>query len=200
MIARLPLNGTLAAGASITFTQSVIIPATFTGDFVLGVVADAANQIAELNEGNNLTFSFLGVHIRAPDLVLDSVATPTSAQLGSTIELRWYAHNAGDTAAFANWNDVVYLTTNASTLVGATVLATRSATDIVPMPASAAYVRTQFVTLPLNTATPAGTYFLVFRVDAANTQPESSEGNNEQSRFITLTQPPLPDLLVTNVA
>ncbi|MBI3851080.1 MAG: hypothetical protein HY298_12505 [Verrucomicrobia bacterium] len=193
-------NGVLSGHASVTVTQTLIFPASDLGQQYLGINADSADQVSEVNEANNTLFSATPIQVTAPDLAALSVGAPASAQFGQTINVTWNVQNAGDAAANAVWSDKLYLTTNSSSLGGAILLFTRSMADVSPLVAGDSYVRTQAVTLPLTTSLLPGNYFIVAVADQTGVLIEANETNNTvASSAIVLSNPPLPDLRISSV-
>src|SRR5580704_14977548 len=80
---------------------------------------------------------------------------------------------------------------------GAVVLGTVPA--LIPLGPGASYTNTQSVSLPLNATTLPASYFVVVEADYAGIQPEADATNNFGSQLISVTYPPLPDLVITNV-
>jgi subtilase family serine protease len=195
----LSTNG-LAPGAALTQTQTVILPGGVFGERVVVVQTDVYNQVPEgPNENNNTTEDDQTLRILAPDLVVSALNAPANAQFGQAVSVAWTVQNAGTGQAIAAWTDGVYLSPRTNSLADAMLLATTSVADISPLAVLAAYARTQTVTLPLSTALAPGTYYLVVAADAQGAQPESSDDNNLASRPLTLSLPPLPDLLVRDI-
>ena len=191
------LTNDLPASASISLTQSVILPAGLIGTFYFGAATDSAGNVPESNEANNTTYADTAIAISGPDLAATTLTAPGSAQFGETFTVSFAVTNVGAVAASASWNDQLFLSTSASSIVGATPLATLAGTS--PLAAGDGYERSQSVTLPLSTSSSAGNYFIVAVADAGGAQVEASEANNLIAVPITLALPPLPDLAIAEV-
>ena len=189
-------GGSLAAGSSITVTQSVILPVGAAGARFLGVTADSAAQVSETNENNNSAFAATPILLVAPELVSENAQAPATAQFGQRVNVSWRVRNAGNAAAAVPWRDELFLSTSATSLAGAASLGVSDSTSL---GASADYSRTQSVLLPLRDTLPPGNYFIIVSVDHAKAQPESNEENNLAATAISLSNPPLPDLAVSGV-
>jgi hypothetical protein len=187
----------LASGGAITLTQSVILPGGISGERFLGVRVDSAGQVFEADEMNNLAMVATPLQIQAADLIVGSLGAPSGVLLGETFNATWAVTNAGTAPAYASWTDRLYLSTTNTTLAGAIQLAA-GAFDSAPLAAGDGYVRTQAVTLALNSGIIPGDYYLIAITDYGTVQSEACETNNQLSRPITLNLPPLPDLIVTN--
>ena len=198
-LAFVTLTDPLLAGQSITHTQSVILPAGVFGQRFVALRADVFDQVAEgANETNNVTEDDQPIQILAPDLIVTSVNVPASAQFGQTLNVTWSVKNNGTGQALGSWSDSLYLTSDANSLAGATLLLTQPIAAA-PLAAGGSYTQTQPVTLPLNTGLAPGNYFVLVVADDSSAQPESNEENNSGSKAVALASPPLPDLVVRNI-
>ncbi|HEY9176032.1 MAG TPA: CARDB domain-containing protein, partial [Verrucomicrobiae bacterium] len=186
----------LAAGASLTVTQQVIVPAVGTGPRYFGVLLDSGNQVVELNETNNTAFAVAPLNIVATDLRVAQVTAPANATFGQTVPVTFVVTNAGSAAAAVSWVDRLYLSTTSNTL--ATLLTTANA-PTVPLAPASSYTNTVSVTLPLAGSSTPGQYFLVVAADHGNDIAESDESNNLRASPMALGLPPLPDLTVVNI-
>ncbi len=185
------VTNSIAANASLTLTQNLVMPQGLAGIRYLGVRLDALDQVPEQNETNNVAWSPTGTAISAPDLVVSNLVANSSAILGSAVTVQWTRVNIGTAATFVPGDDRLFLSVSSTSIVGARLLAT------VPgavLNAGESLSRTQSVTIPLETTLPAGSYFIVVAIDSPDSQPESNEGNNRASAALTLSQPQLPDL------
>ncbi|MEJ5239195.1 MAG: CARDB domain-containing protein, partial [Limisphaera sp.] len=182
----------LAAGAAITVTQQVIVPAVGTGPRWFGIQLDSGNVLFETSETNNTAFADTPLNIIATDLRVARVAGPASATFGQTISVTYVITNAGSAAALVSWSDRIDLST-ASNGVG-TLLGTAAATTV-PLAAGASYTNTVQVTLPLAAGAQPGQFHLVVWADHTDAVPESNENNNRASAALSVALPPLPDLV-----
>ena len=198
LLGTLSITDSLAPRASLTLTNTVIVPSDITGQRWLVVTADPDNEITEVNEANNTLVSPTPISLPSPDLAVMDLALPAGAQFGETFNVSWTVTNAGNASASAAWNDRLYLSTTAQNVSTAVPLATIAA-NASPLASGQSYTRTEAVTLPFNAQSAAGGYFIIIAADHANTQPESNEANNLRSAAIALTLPPMPDLVVENV-
>lgn len=104
--------GTLEIGADYTSEVSFTIPSTVQGNYVLFVVTDAADAIAEEDENNN--FKGIPVFINGSadtpaDLQIANVSAPGSIKAGDDVTISYKIENVGEYAAAANLHDVIYL-------------------------------------------------------------------------------------------
>lgn len=198
-ITLIPSEATLAAGHSMTRVGTVIIPGGLSGQRWLVVQADGAFEVPEgYGETNNRYVAPQPVEIIAPDLQVVGLSAPEAALFGRSISVGWTVTNSGTGQASVPWNDRIYLSAARNSTSGAILLATVPGSTV-PLQPDGSYTRSQTVTLPLLSGQAPGTHFLVLAADAANAQPESSEGNNLVSRPIALDLPPLPDLVASGI-
>ncbi len=108
---------TLGVGDSYNRNPSVTIPRNVTpGNHFLLVQTDTQNQESELNENNNVTQ--IPIEVVVPNLVVNSVIAPGTANFGATITINWEVANLGAGSALGTWRDRLYLSTD--TIVGMT--------------------------------------------------------------------------------
>ncbi len=193
-----PQGTALVSGASVTVTQSVILPSDLAGAWFPGITADSAGSVFETNKANNTLIAMTPVIITAPDLEVSALSTSSSGIFGQTLSVTWVVRNRGTGSTFANWSDALYLSAGSNSTVGATLLRTVSAAR--PLAPGESYTNSAVLTLPLNRTLVPGGYFLLVQADSANSQPEADEDNNLTSRAISITLPPLPDLMAANVS
>ncbi len=129
-----------------------------------------------------------------PDLYLTNVSiNPTSVQSGSNLIMTHTVRNNGQSDA-APFRISYYLSTN-TTLDASDQLLNYS--DYVSgLSASSQYTSaTQIINIPASTT--AGSYYLIAFIDSDNVVSESSESNNKNATFVTITNPPVaPDLRI----
>jgi hypothetical protein len=187
----------LAAGASLTLTQTVLLPSGILGPRFIGLTVNSDSQVFELNRSNNTRVSSTPVVITAPDLEVILFTSAATGVFGQPLNVTWVIRNSGTTTASASWSDRLYLSASSNNLVSTDVLLTPPA--LRTLAPGESYTNSQTATLPLNATRTPGSYFLVMTTDSGGVQSESNEGNNSSFRPITLTYPPRPDLVVTNI-
>ncbi|MBI2875792.1 MAG: right-handed parallel beta-helix repeat-containing protein, partial [Candidatus Tectomicrobia bacterium] len=167
-------------------------------------IVDAAGNLMDQNQdrvGGQSNDTYTGmVDLQSPDLQVKSVTVQDSAQFGQIIEVSWTVRNIGSDPAVEGWSDRIWLSRN--TALGDsddTLLLTQTA-GVAPLAAGTDYARTASVTLPLNASAAEGSHYIIVETDALRTQPESSETNNlDTSEAVSLTLPPIPDLVVSDI-
>ncbi|MEM9825059.1 MAG: CARDB domain-containing protein [Planctomycetota bacterium] len=161
-------------------------------------VGNAMDQDQNGIGGQTSDFYVATVNLQSPDLVVDSVVVPGDGIFGSPIDVSWTVRNQGSDPALENWSDRIYLSADSTIDAGDQLLLTLAGQS--PLAVQGTYTRTETVNLPLNADFPAGNYFVLVQTDALGGQPETNEGNNlEVSEVISLTTPPVPDLIVSSI-
>ena len=191
-------NGSILGFSSVTITQSVIMPASIFGTRYFGVVVDSATNLLEITRTNNTAFAANPILINGADLALEQITAPSTAPYGQSFTVGFAVTNIGTASAIAGWNDQIYFSSASNALSGATLLATLAGTS--PLAPGAGYVRSQSVTIPQTSSSASGTFYLIAVVDPDNAQLETNKANNLLSTPISLTLPPLPDLVAGQVS
>ena len=197
-------NDTIPAKAVIAVDAIATVPLTLAGSWYIVAVLDATNAVREDASGdaNNTSVTrnpFTVGEPSLPNLVIENITAPTSAEIGGTIELSWSDRNSGEgpIAKTAGWSDRVVLSMNevrgdADDIVyGALRIegplapkATRTVKQIIPAPV-----------VP-------GTYNVFVQCDALGDIEELSgeADNTQQAKLpVVVTYPPRPDLAVEPV-
>jgi subtilase family serine protease len=112
--------------------------------YYIVAVADAAGDVAEINEANNTRAVTVKV---MPDLVVVALAAPASARAGATISVTDTTKNQGEGTAAATTTRF-YLSTNASYDLGDVSLNSRAIPSLATLQASTA---TTALTIPAGT-------------------------------------------------
>lgn len=166
------------------------------GDYYLIVKTDEGNNLPESNEDNNTQVRRITITAPVkPDLTVISIDNPDSAAAGATISASWSVYNQGDGAATGGWYDGLYFSTDDQLDSGDSYIASNYRGSTVP--SGTGYSITQSAGLP---DVPPGTYYLIAKADIwYDYLLESNEDNNTLVRQITITPPPVPDLVPTAI-
>src|SRR5262249_49962495 len=108
--------------------------------------------------------------------------------------------NTGPASANARWSDGIYLSTRNTLDSSAILLATQPIGSKSPLADGATYTQNVQVTLPLGATTFPGTYYLLVKPDYVDEMIESDPDNATSSQALTVTLPPLPNLVVEGVS
>jgi hypothetical protein len=192
LLATFSYDDTLAPGDTIVRTEQITVP-RIVGPYRVVVCVDHGNAVAESDEFNNCAMAMSSSVILLPDLVVSSVAAPSAALADEVIEVSWVVTNEGTNTAFASWVDTVYLSKDGvNTVLG-------SQARLSSLPPTASY------TVTLNVAVPgriAGDYELFVVTDSLNAVLEDGDPSNNVAyapQSISITQPPRPNLVVTDI-
>ncbi|PWU16996.1 MAG: hypothetical protein C5B50_12210 [Verrucomicrobia bacterium] len=193
-LAVLAETDSLAAGASITVTQSVALPNVF-GAYFLGVSVDSAGNVQEYHEDNNLALTNISItYPPLPDLVASGLSTTNTALAGQLVTIYWLVTNAGNATATAPWQETILLADNAA---GSNAVPLFTLAVSASLFSSNGVGRSQALILPSGLS---GAYWLVVQVDSAN---QVFEGYGETNNVTVAAQPILiqsPDLQVQTIS
>lgn len=200
VIGEFAFTGTLQPGQSVNRVQVISIPRAWIdpeGTYHIIVFTDAVNQVREGDrEDNNTRAQSLSARlIPLPDLTVPSLQAPATAFFGQTIEVRWQVRNNGPGATTGTWLDRVVLANDAA---GQSVVAQLSRPNESALGAGQGYASVVNLTLPRGLV---GRYYLIAEADSSRSVLEEDENNNRSTAVpIDIAVPPLPDLLVPQVA
>ncbi len=197
------LEGTLAAGASVTRTQTFTLSPTLQGPRTVVVYTDAGGQVSETPAGehNNRVVDDTTIQVTfppLPNLQVTSLTPPSDPASGTETVVNWVVKNVGTGAtSVPYWYDQVHLSLN-------TVWGDADDIDlgIVVNPnylaAGESYQNSRTISIPkgLN-----GDYYFLVKTDAYNHVFEDQfEGDNViASNLIHIDLTPPPDLRVDMV-
>ncbi len=167
----------LAAGASVTLSQTVNLPATglLPGAYRVGVTTDSGSQVTESNEGNNATLGGL-IQLTPPprpDLVVEDIVVPATVVPGVPFNITWSTRNVGTVVAAGPWSETVSLSADAS--IGGDLL---QVTVNVPGPLAAGATLSQSASVLIPVDGIAGSFRAVVATDTAGQVVEESDANN----------------------
>lgn len=169
---------TLKGGDSYIYNVSnILIPSgTSLGQWYLLAYIDGSNGAVESNENNNVDYSSIIVteNTLLPDLSLSIYsASPSTINCGENTTLTFNLSNTGDATADANTTKF-YLSSNTTFEIYLDEYLGLYNFNSLP----AAGNSTTGMTLTIPSATNAGTWYIVARVDANDELDESNEDNN----------------------
>lgn len=168
--------GPLAAGAAVSGTTDVVLPAVAPATWYLVARADDQGAVVETFEINNTRYATIAI---GPDLDVLTVSSPSTATAGASIVVSDTVKNLGRDTAGASITRF-YLSVNFS-LDGSDVLLGHRA--VPELADSATNMGSVSLVLP---GTASGRYYLIAVADGAGTVPESSETNNTLTKLITI--------------
>lgn len=144
------------------------------------------------------TLAIIGDTPQVDLTITEAAVTPMQIKAGGTLPLSWKVTNGGTQAATSSWKDAVYLT-NRSSYAASTVRTLLWQTEDYDgaLAASGSYTRQVNSTVPYDT-TP-GTWYVIFRTDASDTQLETNEANNDVVISSFTVTPAAVDLAISQV-
>jgi MYXO-CTERM domain-containing protein len=164
----------LAAGASMTFTELVTVPASLTpGPYHLCLIVNSQSTVLEERQNNNIDRTIRTIEVRdvAPDFRVTEIRLPARAAAGESVTMQRTLLNAGNAPGTADYQvylsadtaldpmqDILLGTPNTSLAAGAEDLGVD--TLLVPAP------------------TPGGAYYVIYVVDPDAAVDELFEDNN----------------------
>ncbi|MCA9310586.1 MAG: hypothetical protein KDA21_05220, partial [Phycisphaerales bacterium] len=193
LLGSFPRSGPLAAGGSYNGMGTVTLPGT-AGTYYMILAVDGGDTVEEFDlEDNNVLADDMSITVNeAADLVVVDITAPSSAPLGSEIEVSWTVRNDGGEEATGPWMDRVLLLDDTGR--GTIVLGDFETAG--PLAPGATTTGSGMVTLPAGVD---GSQRIAVLTDATNVVHEvPNEGNNQTSDDMTI-EIQSPDLVVTDL-
>ena len=167
-------NGVLNGQTSYNDSLLVFVPQGFTGQYYVFVRTDRRNEVAESNENNNSASDGIVFSLTPPaDLVVSSIAPPTSGSPGESITINWAIQNSGTNPATGSWDDAIYLSSDQTWDIGDILIGKR--TQAGPLATGQSYNGQLIATLP---AINPGSYYIIVKTDVQNRVRETNDNNN----------------------
>jgi len=185
----------LEPGENYWNTNRVMLPVGESGSYYLILSVDHYNSVEESASGNNqLAFPFT-FRATPADLTPITLIVPGSFRGPPRpyVPVVWGVTNQGAGAAYGQWYDVVYFSTNSALDGSATQIQMNY--ESTPVAVGGVYWRTNSLRLPV---TQSGTYYLFLKTDSDNSLHESDTNNNVAVASITVTVQP-PDLVALDL-
>ena len=194
------VTNSLPASSSGLRMQNAIVPAGLSGNYWLAVQVDSADQVTgNSGETNKLFVTEQPIWIQSPDLSVLWIDSPATVSYGQPFNVAWAVTNSGDGPATISWIDRAWLSSSSNSISGAELLASIPAA-VSPLPADGFYTNDTSLTVPLTAPAQPGSYWLIIQADALNAVPEGHETSKFLATPLTLTLPPLPDLVAGDVS
>jgi subtilase family serine protease len=168
----------LAAGASVSWTESLSLPVVAPGLWYLLAVADDGRVVTETLEGNNVRYSSLQI---GPDLYVSAASVPFTIRAGSSVSVFEAVANQGSPAGASRTR--FYLSRNNALDTGDILL--EQFREVPALAQGASSSATTALSVPPGLS---GSWFLLIVIDADATVAESNEGNNVVPRAVTIVQ------------
>ncbi|MFI5379361.1 MAG: CARDB domain-containing protein, partial [Tepidisphaerales bacterium] len=197
-----PVTATIAAGASLTRTQDISLPATLNGTFYVIVVANGYGNLPEVSTANNTAASNSTLTVTLapyPDLIVTSVTDPPTAFSGQNITVTWQVKNIGTGPTTTPlWYDQVYISPTPTFSTNDFPLG--RAVNPSYLDVGQSYSTTATFTVPDSYA---GTFYLIVQADVYNGVNEFGPGGKENNitagGAVDIKLTPPPNLAVQSV-
>ena len=194
--------GPIAPNESYTRTAQITLPDGLDGVYYFIVTAAAQSPPYEFIYGNgtdNVTASspFTINLTPPPDLAVNSVSAPTTAEEGSTVQVSWTVQNVGPGDAGGAWEDEVVLQQAGQS--GSPYLIAGTFVHFGGLASGKSYSRTETITLPTHIS---GLYNIEVIDNADGSLFENGATTNNTgvaSPSTTVTVTPRPDLQVASI-
>ncbi|MCA9049660.1 MAG: hypothetical protein KDA89_13085, partial [Planctomycetaceae bacterium] len=187
---------------SYTDGRSVSVRAGLTGSYYVGFIADVDNEVVEFDEStlNQLSAPSATVFTTEPppDLQIQSVDAPATAESGKPITVTWTTINAGSGPVRTGvWSDRAWL--SADLVLDSTDRMLGSFQNTTPLAAGQSYLGTTTGTVPNGFE---GNYYVIVETDYLDQADELSYENNNtglDAGAVAVSLSPPPDLQVSDV-
>ncbi|MEH2220420.1 MAG: CARDB domain-containing protein [Nostoc sp.] len=181
----------IAAGNYSSESTTLTLGSNITaGNYYLAYVADGDGNVAESNETNNgIAGAITITPAQKSDLIVQNTSAPSTASVGSTIQLSYQVKNQGVGGAVATTTKF-YLSKDTAFSNDDVLLGSDGVNAI-----AAGATSSETASLIINNAIATGNYYLLYQADGAGNAVESNETNNFASKAIAITQ---ADLIIQN--
>ncbi|MDI9404299.1 MAG: CARDB domain-containing protein, partial [Limnohabitans sp.] len=190
----------VAAGAVVERTREVQVPAMASG-YRIVVAVDAAAQMFEESESDNIAIAATASEVLLPDLAVAEVTAPADATADASMVVSWSVRNDGVVNATGSWVDAVFLSTDDVVGPGDRLVASRPRSG--PIPTGVSYAANATFTVPSDLVGPMR---VLVETDVGKTLLEppavdTTAANSRAAAIVTnIAQPERPDLVVTTAA
>jgi subtilase family serine protease len=198
-----PVNGAIVELSSdspyVTVPSDLIVPSGNTsGTFLVQTTIPEVDVTALITASYESDSAAASLTVVAPrsDLVFGASMAPESATTDAAFPINWTINNQGAARTNSSWTDKVFLSTD-NQLGSDTLLAEFPFGSV--LEPNQTINRIQTISIPANSISTNGQYFLIIKADANNQLNEENENNNVVALPISVTRPSRPDLIVESV-
>ncbi len=170
------ISAVLQPGQSIYDTLNFTLNGnTLPGNYILIAQTDASNIVYEVNDTNNLAFSYITVYTPQPvDLIVENVMKPDTVILGYSIDTaKWVIANLSANTATGVSSDGIYLSNN--TILDSTAVLIGIKNKTINMPP---LDRDTISMQPIVSSLIEGHYNMLVKTDLLNNINETDKNNN----------------------
>lgn len=196
---------TMAAGATAARSREIVLPATLSpGAYRVRLFTDYYNHVGEYDRENNnqaQSADFSVTEAIRADLANARITSelPANASFGSALSVTYAVDNIGSgSTQNVRWTDRVQLVrvSDNTVITSASITSGNTGTGV---PAGGSYSQTVTLNLPLTAGVETGDYRVEVITDLNAALNEANRGNNNGSSALTVSVPPLANLVVSNV-
>jgi hypothetical protein len=192
----------LASSETYSEQHVVPLPGELSGELYFVLVTDVDDEVFEqtdAGEGNNVVSIPVSVILSPPpDLVVQQVTVPESANSGQSITAEWRVHNAGPGVAAGSWKDRVFYSESLP-FERENAIAIGSFRRNAELAPDASYTRAAEVTIPDAAEGPG---YVIVVADAANDvfEHDFEDNNSGSSLPVAVSMSPWADLRVDQIS
>ncbi|MFN3151569.1 CARDB domain-containing protein [Bremerella sp.] len=179
--------------------RHILSSSVAAGNYYLLYIADFGEQALEADETNNVFIQ--PIEVVKPDLVVETATATGTALFGNDVSVSWTVRNVGTIKTDDYISQAVWLSTDDTLNYGDIELERFPQEAGLPLAPGEGFTTTVNVPLPLSQTIRPGTYYLIVETDSANSHQEIDESNNTLATLpISISYPPLPDLIVSDIS
>ncbi|RYF85822.1 MAG: hypothetical protein EON98_05505 [Chitinophagaceae bacterium] len=194
---KLDVDNVISPNADFPKSLNVNLPSDLEpGNYFIYVQTNAAKDVFEYPGTPQIKRSAIAITVSRPDVVVSSIASPTSSTGGKTISIDYAVTNNGPGTVFSHLRkDQLYISNFSAFDASAMLLSTQSFTESLPVGSAVPHSFTY--KLPA-AATGAKYFYVVANFDS--TFRETSSANNRSTAAVTLVSAAVPsDLMVSAI-
>lgn len=181
-------TGSLASQETFVASGTFVAPPSGGGSYYIILRTDAAGQVFEADESNNLRListNFPGPPVLAANLVVSSVSASGATIAGQDLSVTWTIANTGEAPTnVGSWRDSIFLSLD-SNLSPDDVLVGSYQQNVV-LNNGDSREATQSFTVPSSVTT--GTYYVIVLTDSQNAVQENGRENDNSGVAAAMTQ------------
>lgn len=194
--------GSLASQQTYSASGTFVAPPSGGGNYYIILRTDAANQVFEADESNNLRLiptSVPGPPVLAANLVVSAVSASGATMAGQGLSVTWTIANTGDAPTnVSTWRDSIFLSVDANLTPDDILVGSYQQNAVLNNGDSRQ--TTQSFSVP--SSVPTGNYYVIVLTDSQNAVQENGRENDNFGVAAVATQiqgiPPA-NLIVQNV-
>lgn len=193
-------NTSMNAGDSLNINTSFVTPNLSSGNYYIYLFSDAKDTVYEgIKENNNIIRSSVTIPLKNPNLVVSSIAYPSSSNSGQPINVQWKVKNQGPGKLYySSLTDKIYLSQSQTFNPDSAILIGSHTYNATILPGDSLNNQLS-VTIPNGTS---GVYYVFVHINQNQTVYEgglTSDNRNKGSQ-ITISLTPWADLRMMSIS